>query len=92
MVMTRSGGSSRRKIVKGSSSKQGRIYDQEGLAMDPIDMEPLRFSGLIAIMHYGTSEDEEPTPLVKRKIFPSRVLTSRVQTQTIVLCEHRQRQ
>ena len=55
MVMTRSDGFSGRKLLKGSSSKKDKTFEQEGLAMDPIDVEPLRFSPPMALMPYGTS-------------------------------------
>ena len=44
--------------MKGSSINKGKIFDQEGLAMDPIDVEPLKFAPLASLVPYGTSEDE----------------------------------
>ena len=60
MVMTRSCGSRRRKILKGSSSSKGKTFDKEGLTMDPIVMEPLTLAPPAALVPYGTSEDETP--------------------------------
>ena len=60
MVMTRSGGSDRRRLVKGSSSSKGKTFDQEGLAIDPIDVEPLSSTPLASLVPYGTFEDEIP--------------------------------
>ena len=61
MVMTRSGGSDRRRLVKGSSSSKGKTFDQEGSAIDPIDVEPLSSAPIASLVPYGTSEDEIPT-------------------------------
>ena len=58
MVMTSSGGSDRRRLVKGSSSSKGKTFDQEGSAIDPIDVEPLSSAPLPSLVPYGTSEDE----------------------------------
>ena len=52
MVITRSGGSSRKRLVKGSSD------NKEGLVMDPIDVEPLRSAMVAFLVPYGTFEDE----------------------------------
>ena len=41
MVMMRSGGFERRKLLKGSSCYKGQTFDKEGSTMDPIDVEPL---------------------------------------------------
>ena len=60
MVMTRSSGFGRRRLVKGSSSNKGKAFDQEGLGMDPIEVEPLTASPT-SLIPYGTSEDEIPT-------------------------------
>ena len=60
MVITRSGGSGRRKILKGSSSSKGKIFDQEGLVMNPIVKELLNSASPSALVLYGTTEDETP--------------------------------
>ena len=60
MVMTRYGGSDRRRLVKGSSSSEGKTFDQEGSTIDPIDVEPLSLAPLASVMPYGTSENEIP--------------------------------
>ena len=44
--------------MKGSSINKGKIFDQEGSAMDPIDVEPLRSAPPASLVPYGTSEDE----------------------------------
>ena len=41
MVMMRSDGFGRTNLLKGSSCYKGQTFDQEGSAMDPIDLEPL---------------------------------------------------
>ena len=56
--MTRSGGFGRRRLLKGSSSNKEKVFDQEGLAMDPIDVKPLNSVPPTALVPYGTSEDE----------------------------------
>ena len=56
--MTRSGGSDRRTLVKGSSNNKGKIFDQEGSAMDPIIMEPLSSAMIASLVPYDTYEDE----------------------------------
>ena len=53
MVMTISGGSNRRRLVKGSFNSKGKTFDQE-LAMDPIDMEPLSLALPTTLVSYGT--------------------------------------
>ena len=58
--MTRSGTVSPRKLKKGSSSQKGIIFYQDGLAIDPIDVEPLR-SASMAHVPYSTSEEEVST-------------------------------
>ena len=58
MVMMRSGGSGRMRLVKGSSSNKGKIFDQEGSVMDPIDVEPLCSTLPASLVPYDTSEDE----------------------------------
>ena len=58
MVMTRSGGSDRRRLVKGSSNSEGKTFDQEGLAIYPIDVEPLSPTPPASLVPYGTFEDE----------------------------------
>ena len=60
MVMMGSSGPGRRKLLKGSSSSKGKTFDQEGSAMDPIDVEPLNSTLPATLMPYGTSEDETP--------------------------------
>ena len=60
MVMTRSGGSRIRKLVKGSSSAKGKTFDQEGSTMDPIVMKPIRSALLATLVPYGTSKDKVP--------------------------------
>ena len=52
--MTTSGKADIKKLQKGSLSQKGIIFYQDGLTMDPIDMEPLR-SASMALMPYGTS-------------------------------------
>ena len=59
--MTISDGAGTRKLRKGNSNNKGGSFDQEGSTMDLIDVKPLRSAGLIAIMPYGTSVDEDPT-------------------------------
>ena len=44
--------------MKGSSSNKGKIFDQEGLAMVPIDVEPLRSTPPASLVPYGMFEDE----------------------------------
>ena len=58
MAMTRSSGFGRRRLLKGSSSNKDKVFDQEGLAMDPIDVKPLNSMSPTALLPYGTSEDE----------------------------------
>ena len=60
MVMTRSGGCKKRRNVKGSSNSKCQTLDQEGLTMDPIDVEPLSLTPLAALMPYGISKDDSP--------------------------------
>ena len=60
MVMTRSGGCKKRRNVKGSSSYKCQTFDQEGLTMDPIDVEPLSSAPLRALMPYRISKDYFP--------------------------------
>ena len=67
MVMTRSDGPDRRKLVKMSSSAKGRIFDQEGSAMGPIDVEPIRSKPSLSLVPYDTSEDEVPTSEASRQ-------------------------
>ena len=59
MVMTRFGGSKRRKLLKGSYSSKGKTFDQERSAMDPIDVEPS--AQPTTLVPYGTFEYETPT-------------------------------
>ena len=59
MVMTRSNGSDIRKVRKCSSNGKGGTFTQEGSAMDPIDVEPLRSAPLRALVPYVTLEDED---------------------------------
>ena len=90
MVMTRSGGSSRRRLVKGSSSNKGNIFDKKELAMDPIDVEPLSFAPPTLLVPYGTSEDEvlaayapsptENSPIESQKAESSNLGDNPVQT------------
>ena len=61
MVMTRSGGFSRRRLVKGSPCSKGKSFDQEGSAIYLIDAEPLSSTPLASLVPYGTSEDVIPT-------------------------------
>ena len=56
MVMTRSGGFSRIRLMERSFSNKGKIFDKEGLAMRLIDMEPLRFALRTLLVPYGTSD------------------------------------
>ena len=70
MVMTISSSTGTRKLEKGSPSQQGRIFDQDGSAMDPIDVEPLRSTSM-ALMPYGTSEENVPTADTTRQQSPS---------------------
>ena len=58
MVMTRSGGFDRIRLVKGSSISKGRTFDQKGSTMDPIDMEPLSSALPTALVPYGTFEED----------------------------------
>ena len=58
MVMTRSSGYDRMRLVKGSSNKKGKIFDQEGLGMDPIDVQPLSYAPLALLVPYRTFKDE----------------------------------
>ena len=58
MVMTRSSGFGRRKLLKGSSSGKGRTFYQEGSAMGPIDVELLSSAPPMDLVPYGTSKDE----------------------------------
>ena len=58
MVMTWSGGSERRRLLKGSSRNKEKVFDQEESAMDPNDVEPLNSVSPTSLMLYGTSEDE----------------------------------
>ena len=58
MVMTQSGGPRRRRLLKGSSNNKKNVFDQEGSAMDPIDVEPLNSAPLATLMPYGISKDE----------------------------------
>ena len=58
MGMTRSSGSGRRRLVIVQSNNKGKIFDQEGSAMDPIDVEPLRSAPPTLLVPHGTSEDE----------------------------------
>ena len=57
MVMTRFGRAITRKLDNGISSQKGRIFNQDGLAMDSIDVEPLR-SVSMAFGSYVTSEED----------------------------------
>ena len=57
MVMTRSGGSDRRRLVKRSSNSKGKSFDQEGSAIDPIGVEPLSSAPLASLVPYCTSKD-----------------------------------
>ena len=57
MVMVRSGRVSIRKLRKGISIEKGRIFDQDGSSMDPIDVEPLH-SAPLALVPYGTSKED----------------------------------
>ena len=43
--------------MKGSSNNKGKIFDQEGSAMDPINVE-LRSAPPALLVPYGTYEDE----------------------------------
>ena len=61
MMMTRSSGSGRRRLVKESSSSKGKTFDQERSAMDPIDVEPLSLASPTTLVPYGTYEDDTPT-------------------------------
>ena len=60
MVMTRSGGFGRRRLVKGSPSSKGKSFDQEGSAIYPIDAEPLSSAPLASLVPYATFEDVIP--------------------------------
>ena len=60
MVMTRSNGFGSRRLVKGNSSSKGKTFDQEGLATDPLDMEPLSSMPPNALVPYRTFENEIP--------------------------------
>ena len=57
MVMTRTGGSDRRRLVKRSSSSKEKSFDQEGSAIYPISVEPLSSAPPTSLVPYGTSED-----------------------------------
>ena len=58
MLMTRSNGSRRRKLMKGSSNSKGKTFDQEGSTIYLIVMEPLNLTSPTILLPYGTSEDE----------------------------------
>ena len=58
MVRARSGEFGRRIQVKGSYSNKENIFEQEELAMDPIDVEPLRYAPPTSLVPYGMSKDE----------------------------------
>ena len=58
MVMTQSGGPGRRRLLKGSSNNTKKVFNQEGSAMDPIDVEPLNSAPLAALVPYDISKDE----------------------------------
>ena len=60
MVVTKSGGSRRRKLMKGSSSLKDKTFDQERSTMDPIDVELLNLVFPVILVPYGTFEDETP--------------------------------
>ena len=57
MVMMRSGGSGRRRLVKGSSNSKGKTFNKKGSAIDPIDVEPLS-SALPTLVPYGIFLDK----------------------------------
>ena len=61
MVITRSGRTDLRRLRKGVSSDKGRTFDQDGSAMDLIDMEPLSLAPPPALVPYGTFEEDIPT-------------------------------
>ena len=61
MVMTRSNGFGSKRLVKGNSSSKGKTFVQEGLVIDPIDMEPLSSMPPGALVPYRTFENEIPT-------------------------------
>ena len=58
MVMTRYGVSFQRRLVKVSSNSKGKTFDEKGLAIDPMDVEPLNSTPPATLVPYGTSEDE----------------------------------
>ena len=67
MVMTKSGGANTIKLRKGSSSCKGKTFDQEGLIMEPIDVEPLSSAPLAALVPYATSKVKVPATDASRK-------------------------
>ena len=73
MVMTSSGGYGRRTFVKGSSSSKGKTFNQEGLAMDLIDVEPLSLASPSALVPYDTFEEDASTLITLEKHSPSSV-------------------
>ena len=91
MVMTRSSKVGTRKFKKGSFNGKGRIFYQDGIIMDSINVEPL-CSTLLALMPYGTSKEDIPTTDASRKKSPSPIKGSpSVQTLSTSPFEHHQR-
>ena len=76
MVMTRSSRTSTKKLKRGSSSRKGVIFYQDGLTMDPIDVEPL-ISTHMALVPYGLSEEDTLAPVTSEKQSPSHIKESR---------------
>ena len=60
MVMTKSSRTDLRRLRKGVSSYKGRTFDQDGLAMDPIDVELLSSAPPLALVPYGTFNEDIP--------------------------------
>ena len=58
MVMTRSGGFGRRRLLKGSSNNKEKVFNQERLAIDPIDVKPLNSTPLTLLVPYRMFENE----------------------------------
>ena len=76
MVMTRYGEFGRKRLVKGSSNSKGKTFDQEGLVMDLIDVDPLSSAPPTALVPYGTFEDDAPSPITLEKLPPSPIKDS----------------